>query len=141
MVPSYFHPILLIFSSRLFLHIKTTELFSFPCHRPQEALFLPKPLLLVPKSPLSFDTIVSLSFLSICSSLRLAHKSCILLTSVVSPALAQVLLSSSRVFPQKNAQFNSLARKKSQIYYQAFYLQGSVSAQQAQRIPQSLPEG
>lgn len=101
LVPSYFYLVLLIFSSRLFLYIKTTQLFSFPWHRPQEVLFLPKSLLLVPKSLLSFDTIFSLSLVSICSSLRLAHKSCILLNSVVSPALAQVLLSSSSVFQPK----------------------------------------
>lgn len=58
LVPSYFYPILRIYSSRLFLHTKTTELFSW-CHRPQEALSLPKPLPLIPKSLLSFDTISS----------------------------------------------------------------------------------
>lgn len=74
LVASYFHPIPLIFSSRLFPHIKTTEIFSFPCHRPQETIFLPKPLLHVPKCLLSLGTIFSLSLLSVCSSLRLVTR-------------------------------------------------------------------
>jgi len=67
-----------------------------------------------------------LSLLSICSALRLAQESCLLLTYVVSPTPAQFLLSSSATSSHKTAQFNWFTTVGN---CQISYLQGAVLVQ------------
>lgn len=79
---------------------------------PKKPFFFQHPFSLSLNPSLLLGQYSPLSYLSICSALKLAHKSCLLRTYAVSPAPAQVLLSSSAASSHKTAQFNWLAREE-----------------------------